>query len=186
MMVIYKVTNLINGKLYIGQSRDVKERWRGHRKCKKSILGRAIQKYGKESFKFEIIDKAFSFEDLNYKEVFYIKFYKSLAPYGYNLESGGSTQKEFSEVTIEKMSEGQRRRFKTKIHPRLGKNGVLNPKSKPVICITTGEIFESARQAAIKLGVHRSHVNEIARSKPGRKSTKGYRFRYIGLNLEII
>jgi len=188
-VIIYKITNLINGKIYVGQTRNgIKERWRGHCKFSKSNMAitRAIIKYGKENFKIEQIDCAKDLYELDNKEVYYIKKLNTLSPNGYNLNSGGNANKVVSEESLEKMSRSQLKRYENSFSPRLGCIGILNPRSKPVICTTTGKMFESARQAALELKVLRSHVNEIARGKPGRKSTKGYRFRYLGMNLEII
>ena len=57
MISIYKITNTLNGKCYIGQAKDAQRRWQKHCSpksgCKK--ICRAIQKYGKESFTFEVL-----------------------------------------------------------------------------------------------------------------------------------
>ena len=79
-IVIYKITNLINHKIYIGQTIEYEERIRHHKqtafrensKEKDRPLYRAIRKYGLDNFKFEIIDKADSIEELNEKEIYYI------------------------------------------------------------------------------------------------------------------
>lgn len=87
---IYKITNKINSKIYIGESKRPYERFRDHciREYKyESLIHRAIKKYGEENFTFEIIGW---FEDWAEKEKYYISFYRSLAPYGYNLHPGGS------------------------------------------------------------------------------------------------
>lgn len=86
---VYKIANKINGKIYIGESKRPEERFREH--CIKeykyeSLIHRAIKKYGEENFTFEIIGW---FEDWAEKEKYYISFYRSLAPYGYNLHPGG-------------------------------------------------------------------------------------------------
>ena len=52
----------------------------------KSLINDAINKYGKDNFDFKIIGW---FEDYNEKEKYYIKYYHSLAPYGYNIARGG-------------------------------------------------------------------------------------------------
>lgn len=86
---IYKIENLINHKIYIGQSSRPEERFREH--CWKtesytSLIHRAIEKYGEQNFSFEILGW---FEDYNEKEKYYINFYHSLSPFGYNIAIGG-------------------------------------------------------------------------------------------------
>ena len=86
---IYKIENLINHKIYIGQSNNPERRWQDHLSCTvkgNSLIRNAILKYGKDNFSFEVIGW---FEDYNEKEKFYIKEYSSLAPEGYNLTVGG-------------------------------------------------------------------------------------------------
>lgn len=83
---IYKITNLINNKVYIGQSKHIYRRWAQHRsdsKTKEMPLYRAMRKYGIENFKFEII-KECKIEELSYYEDFYINEYNSYIPNGYN------------------------------------------------------------------------------------------------------
>lgn len=91
-MIIYKITNKINGKVYIGQTiKPLSVRWKQH--CNKrggcSALHNAIIKYGAINFIVEQIDCAFSREELDQKEIYWIKYYNSLSPNGYNLTSGG-------------------------------------------------------------------------------------------------
>lgn len=86
---IYKITNKINGKIYIGQSSQPYERWRTHingHKGYTSLINQAIKKYGENNFSFEILGW---FEDYNEKEKYYIQLFKTLAPYGYNILKGG-------------------------------------------------------------------------------------------------
>ena len=86
---IYKITNKINKKSYIGQSNNPQRRFQDHINGRDtnaiSLIHRAIVKYGVENFSFEIIDW---FEDYNEKEKYYINFYNTINPYGYNLLSG--------------------------------------------------------------------------------------------------
>ena len=92
---IYKIENKINGKVYIGQSTNIEQRWKGHINksfCEKdseyeSPLHRAIRKYEKENFEFTIIEEC-SPSELNQKECYWIKRYNSLHA-GYNRTSGG-------------------------------------------------------------------------------------------------
>lgn len=83
-MWIYKITNKINNKAYIGQTiRPVHQRFNRHvndayNKIKDTHFCRALCKYGKEAFIVEIIDHAFSIEELNKKEQYWIKFYNTI------------------------------------------------------------------------------------------------------------
>lgn len=89
---IYIIKNDINNKVYIGQAKNAKERFQGH--CKPSsahndndLVAKAIQKYGKEHFYYEILES--QIEDYNEKEKYYIQYYNSLRPNGYNILTGG-------------------------------------------------------------------------------------------------
>jgi group I intron endonuclease len=109
MGYIYLVTNTINNKNYVGQTRcpNIETRWNQHRKCDKQSIGRhllnAYLKYGIEKFKFKIICICFD-EDLNKYESEYISKMNTIAPNGYNLRSGGHNTYHHEE-TIKIMSE---------------------------------------------------------------------------------
>ena len=98
MGVIYKITNLINGKIYIGQTRVTEpQRWQQHiwyannAPEKDSVaLCRAIKKYGKDNFKREILEEINDNEKLNEREIYYIMKYNSTnKDIGYNIALGG-------------------------------------------------------------------------------------------------
>lgn len=83
---IYKITNLVNGKSYIGQSKHILRRWTQHRydsKNEQLPLYRAIQKYGIENFSFEILEEC-KVEELQKLEDYYINKYNTYIPKGYN------------------------------------------------------------------------------------------------------
>ena len=91
---IYKITNTINGKYYIGQTiQNVKERFYQHcaTKCSKAVsnmaIHRAIKKYGKSNFTVEVIEEIDS-ANLNDRERYWIKYYNSYNN-GYNSTKGG-------------------------------------------------------------------------------------------------
>lgn len=92
--VIYKITNLINGKIYIGQTiQNLKDRW--YRHCGYSgsegeqnmVIKKAIHKYGKENFTIEELESCQAV-DLNEKERYWINYYNSYKE-GYNATKGG-------------------------------------------------------------------------------------------------
>ena len=86
---IYKITNKVNGKSYIGQTRyTVEFRWRQHQHKKDNCyFHNAIHKYGVENFTVETIEEC-NVEDLNSREIFYIAKYDTFNN-GYNLTIGG-------------------------------------------------------------------------------------------------
>ena len=82
---IYKITNKINNKSYIGQSVHIERRWMEH--ClpsANSLIGNAIKKYGKDNFNFEVLENCF-IEELNDLEEYYIHQYNTITPFGYNV-----------------------------------------------------------------------------------------------------
>lgn len=104
--VIYKITNKINNKIYIGQTTNsVESRWRSHCcfKKNKTAISMAIKKYGKNNFDIEIIDGATNQAELNYKEFILIHINNSLAPNGYNLKKGGHQGGKWGREMREKM-----------------------------------------------------------------------------------
>lgn len=89
---IYKVTNILNNKIYIGKTNDFKKRKLEHTRYDindNSYFHKALKKYGLESFKWEIIDKSNSLKNINNLEKYYIKKFNSYKPIGYNMTKGG-------------------------------------------------------------------------------------------------
>ncbi len=85
-MIVYKITNKVNNKFYIGVTTgDMKQRLRGHRQKTNPYLTQAMKKYGKENFIIEQIDTAKTNAELDRKEVSLIK---KLKPH-YNFQEGG-------------------------------------------------------------------------------------------------
>jgi group I intron endonuclease len=115
MGYIYKISNLVNGKCYIGESKqkDIKKRWNKHiislktKKGSPALIG-AFEKYGIENFKFEILIICFN-NDRFFYEIEYIQKFNALVPNGYNILEGrikiiGINSKSFQEF-IEKKKE---------------------------------------------------------------------------------
>lgn len=92
MHYIYKVTNKQNGKIYIGQTNNLERRKKQHlydNRTNHQAFKRAINKYGIDCFKWEIIDECLDKCEINEKEKYYINYYNSKIPNGYNIASGG-------------------------------------------------------------------------------------------------
>lgn len=88
---IYKITNLLNNKIYVGQSIHPEKRWKEHQQHAKACddnypIHLAINKYGANNFSFEILEWT---EDYDNEEARLIQEYNSLVPNGYNLIEGG-------------------------------------------------------------------------------------------------
>lgn len=114
---IYKITNKLNGKHYIGVSINIMSRWSNHRNLNSeriSHIKAAIKKYGLESFEFSIVEECHKdlFEE---RERHWIAFYDSMMN-GYNLTAGGNIRKELSEKTRKQMSEKSKGVPKSKEH----------------------------------------------------------------------
>ena len=94
---IYIIKNDINNKVYIGQSFDTEERFKSHCKASNrdnSVIDKAIHKYGKEHFWVEVIES--QVENYNEREKYWITYYNTIVPNGYNILKGGDTPPRFS------------------------------------------------------------------------------------------
>jgi group I intron endonuclease len=206
-VIVYKVTNKSNGKVYIGQTvRTLEVRWKEHTKNNShcSALHSAISKYGEEVFEIEVIDFAQSIDELNEKEKHWISHYNSIAPNGYNLDSGGRN-KVVSQITREKMSKSRSggkyphkgvprtEEAKRKIglankgHPYYP--GVFTEESRKRIALANSipvnrytkdgcyiDSFESACEAGRQLGICSSNISYACGGK--RKTAGGFIWRY--------
>lgn len=93
---IYKITNFINNKVYIGQAKDCIQRWRQHKAESKKelprmIVNRAMKKYGFDNFSFEVIVSCKTWKDANETETLLVSQYEShiSTGKGYNVSAGG-------------------------------------------------------------------------------------------------
>ena len=96
MYYLYKITNQLNGKVYIGQTVNDKRRWVAHKSYAKQdepvqYVHRAMKKYDIENFTYEVIDFAFNQWQADCLEINYIKQYNSRSKkHGYNIAHGGN------------------------------------------------------------------------------------------------
>lgn len=181
-MIIYKITNKINSKSYIGQTiLDLKIRWNKH--CSKSgckAIGNAIKKYGKENFIIEIVDTATSLDELNKKEELYIKSFKTMAPDGYNLRTGGLNSSPTIETRekIKKSLTGKKRPKELKEKLSISRKGNKSRygTGKKVKCLNNGIVYRSAKEAANQTGIAFSSIYNICKGL--KKNIKGYSFEF--------
>ena len=139
--LIYKITNLLDGKIYVGQTTQKLElRLKYHKSSKHTFIGRAIRKHGWKNFKAEVIEECESQEQLNEREVFWIAKLNCKKPNGYNLTDGGERNFKMVESVRKKISlAGMGRKLsaetKAKISASNKKNYAENPDRRLKISI---------------------------------------------------
>ena len=201
-MIIYKLTNKINGKVYIGQTvRTLEERIKEHTSHNKTAISKAIRKYGINNFEIEIIEKCKTVKELNSREKYWIKKYNSFSETGYNLCEGGENTKGFKhrEYSKHKMSVTKSKMYIGKNNPFYGKHhskeqcekwskerkgrdmskvteAAKKVNSIKVKNIETGEVFNSIVEAAEKYNLKATHITRVCRGK--RKTTGGFHWEY--------
>lgn len=143
---IYKITNLVNGKVYIGETcTSVSDRFKRHLEKSSNCvkLKRAFNKYGKENFFAEQIDHAETQEEAFHKEAFWIEYYNSISN-GYNV-----------------------------LPNRYCSN---NKPPKKVYCLETKEVFDSVSSCARKYGTTISVIGNCCNGRKASFSAKHFCF----------
>ena len=205
MPYIYKITNKINNKIYIGKtSSTIKKRWQEHcndsekRGAESRPLYSAMNKYGINNFIIEQIEEVNTDEEACEKEKYWIEFYGSFK-YGYNATKGGDGKayadydliyalwnegKNISEIhnilkydydTISLALSQQGISHEDKV-----KRGFLNRvKSVAKIDLSTGEIIDIYESISLaeKANGNTRHIAQVC--KGTRKSAKGFGWKYI-------
>ncbi len=150
-MVVYKITNTITKKIYVGQTtKTIEERWKKHLKSifydnLQTNLAKAVRHYGKNNFKIEILEKCKTKKELLEKEQFWIKKLNAIDK-GYNMTPGGEGNNTYIAKTEKDM-----KKIKSKLSN--SKLGDLNPMAKEIKAknIETYEIlyFTSLSEAQV-------------------------------------
>lgn len=189
---VYVHANNINGKRYVGITNNPKARWYGNGKAYKDCkhFATAIKKYGWENFTHYLLESDLTLDEANELEQIYIAKYKTQdRQYGYNIQPGGffvpsMLGKHHSEETKRKMREKALGRViseeQKKHHSEVMKGkmvGAKNHKSTAVICLNTGEVFETQRAAAQAKGVLQAKISLCCQGRS--KHTHGYRWSYL-------
>jgi group I intron endonuclease len=188
-MFIYKITNKINGKVYIGQTIvSINQRWSRHKsdssKNSPYAIHRAIKKYGFDNFIVEEIDGANNISELNYREYLHIGLHNSMYPMGYNLKPGGNsrghseqTKKKIGYKTKQRMTIEMKQKIskaligKKYTEDRLNKHNemVIKTLGKPIKLenINTKEVIHLASISMVsKYGINVKIAREILNKNP--------------------
>ena len=205
MAYIYKITNLINNKVYIGKTlKTPEERWKEHIKdsqkadCFNRPLYKAFNKYGIENFILETIEECTA-DEINQKEIDWIELYGSFK-YGYNATLGGDGKhycdydliydlfqngknlKEIANITNYDIATCRKALKNFKISEEERQKRGREAISKTIIQLNkdTDEIiaiFPSIQKAYDALGKqHSGHIAEVCKGK--RKTAYGYKWAY--------
>ena len=190
-MRVYKTTNLLNGKFYVGKQASNSEYYLGSGKALKS----AIEKYGRNNFKKEILEVCSSLEELSNREIYWIKELNAVER-GYNIAEGGTGGRTFGggvkkgnipwnkglkgkQIAWNKGTKGVMKANKTtfkpgKEHPQYGKKQsqeTINkrlensPQKKAVLDNTTGIVYSSIGETAKATGLSRGTIHNHVSGK---------------------
>lgn len=166
--VIYKIENLVNGMVYIGQTITSYERRIGRHKWElrnhrhnNTHLQRAWDKYGENNFKFSIIEYC-DIEVIDDREKYWIKEYKATdEQYGYNLESGGNKGKRVSDGVKQKISKAVIKAMQSPTYRLVIHRGADNGNAKKVICINDGLIYNTLTEAGKYYGIRMQQISKV-------------------------
>lgn len=175
--IVYRITNLVNGKCYHGQTVNPKERWshhlRGDSHC--VVLRNAIRKYGRKNFSFEVVAEAANKEELDLLEVQYVV--TSLCPVGYNIREGGANGRPSLEMRRKMSLSGKEAQNRPEVRAR-------NSAGVKRAWATLGA--KENWRAAQKVAQNRPEVREHKRlsmlevhSRPGESERRGSKIKEV-------
>lgn len=196
MVGIYKITNTINNKSYIGQSINIASRWAEHKRLSNSedqrIIYRAIRKYGLENFTFEVLEECQE-QELNEREIYWINFFDSFEN-GYNMTYGGDGSRKYDIIAIVESYKRTENIVQTakefSCHPTTVRNIIHSfglygkeSQSKPVeqidpVNLQVINTYSSIREAATSLNVSQASIQRAINGK--NVHSGGFYWRLVG------
>jgi group I intron endonuclease len=183
MVGIYSIKNKINGKIYVGQSWNIKKRWSAHKGNKDKIQFKrehiylAMNKYGIDNFEFSVLiemDENVTQADLDFQEGLFIDFYKSSnREFGYNKRDAGSRGKHSVE-SREKMSRTRKGVSVNKGVPKSEEAKRNMSLSRPDITGNKNPMYGKKHSLATRLKLSEKAKKRIGNKNPffGKKHTK--------------
>ena len=192
---IYMIQNLVNFKIYIGQSVNIEDRWGDHKyELNKGYhhnkhLQKSWRKYGQENFEFTIICECDE-SQLNTMEEYYIFELMTYDPdFGYNKTYGGGGGRPTEETIMKNRESNKRAYSKPEVLAKIkgsnngwyGKHGKDNPQSIPIVQLNKDEhlvrIWESSMEAEKNGGFGNSNINHCLKGR--LKTYRGYKWMYL-------
>lgn len=202
---IYTHTNKTNGKVYVGLTSMIpEERWSNGKGYHKGTYFRnAIDKYGWNNFKHEIIKNNLTKEEAGYWEQYYISFYNSTdRQCGYNMSSGGEhgghpqtpetrmkiaknhcgfDGKKHTKESLEKMRKSHRDNPSLISHSEESKDKMrkiaLSNRGRLFLCVELNRVFDNLNEAHKNTTCPKSSIVQCCQGK--QKQSKGYHWEYV-------
>ena len=201
--IIYVHRNKVNGKCYVGQTCQIPEdRWgaNGNGYSRQTVFYNAILKYGWDNFEHIILEEHIPPELVDERESYWAIEYNALVPNGYTILTGQGesilTSEEYSKIRskqmkevwknpeyrekikIKRQEEWQDPEVREKCLKNLDRSGKGAKKmAKKVLCVETGEIYESTRDAERKTGICHNNICQVCNGD--RKTAKGFHWEYV-------
>ena len=177
---IYKITSKSSGRIYVGKTINIEARFKKHlndlkaKRHDNSIIQNCYEKYGPEDFIFEILKNCSSEKELNEeenKEIILAGFPNK--DFCFNLKSGGDgcVLSEETKNKIRKSLTGLKH-----TQERAERNGRTH--SKKVVCVDTGEVFNSALEAANFKKLKSSNIISVCKKKKHCNTAGGFKWEY--------
>lgn len=177
MHYLYKITNISNNKIYIGQTIDASKRWGAHLSFAKNpektgqYIHRAMAKYGSINFIYEIIASCKTQEDANEVESLLISQYNSRdQEFGYNIKPGGNTAPH-SEETKQKLREATLRQIEEKGHPAQGTKRTDESRAK-MSAIQQSKDNESIYNEEVRQRMSEAHIGHLDTEETKQKKSE--------------
>jgi group I intron endonuclease len=184
-MIVYLVTNTINGKRYVGatkqglQVRRRKHLWDARNKAYCRVFHAAVRKYGDEAFLWEVLVECSSVEEMIAEE---IRLIEEISP-EYNIAAGGRgiigvvrTQQWLDRMSVALKRAAANRTDAHKMSTALALEVAHQRRKKPVICRTDGRWFDSSAEAIKFYGITSSNIRSVLRGD--QHQTKGLSFEF--------
>jgi len=167
---VYKITNSVNEKVYIGITNDIHARWHRHKKNAINKVNKplydSINKYGIDQFTITPICSTFTREDLGKLEQQFIKEQNTIWPNVYNLTSGGEKSWTVSEETRQRLSDIHKGKTLSKEH----RQNISNSNKGRKFLKETRQKISEALKGKAKSKEHRQKISELKKGTiPGNK-----------------
>ena len=178
MYYIYKITNKINGMVYIGSTNEIERRWRQHREASSNIndhhynypLMKAFRDFGITNFTFEVIEETSDWRNIIELEHYWIVKENCVIPNGYN-QTDRTDSPMFDPEIAKKMSDTKREKYGKKVCEINSKNNIL-------------QVWNSLAEAGEATKLDRYKISNVCNGT--RLTTGNRRFRFLDEDYHII